>query len=443
MTSPTPTERFRPTDRSERLLLLVVGLCYLPFTFLGLGSDGDADAVVRAVHAWLATGHYVYSRPPSFPVHELSVAMLYPWGGSLATNLGSLGMALLQVAAVLHVCRSYGVTQRLLIACATATHPLFIVAATSTMDYTWSTGLAWCGLSAWLGGRYTLAGVLLGLGVGGRLTAGLIVAGFVMSALWSRDRPIRAVAHVAVVSVLTTAACYFPAFASSSYDFRFLHYTVPDWWGGWGLVARFVYKNIYFVGLQTALVLVAVLAVSFRSAGVSRAGRSRPLLILSGTVVLFVEALFLKVPIETAYLLPALPFAWILAGHVLARRQGCLIALVIAQASYNVVSVNLLRPDVQYAARTGTFGAWIEPGALITDTQERLRRERARRAASTFVRHRIVEMHPHLWPGGEAARLEASALLARVGRRPMPIDGRDDPWSAGQSVLEPIDTQEP
>lgn len=50
----------------------------------------------------------------------------------------------------------------------------------------------------------------------------------------------------------------------------------------------------------------------------------------------------------------------------------------------------------------------------------------------------VVEMHPHLWPGGPAARAAGERLLADLGRRPVAIDPQADPWSAGAVLLEPV-----
>ena len=50
----------------------------------------------------------------------------------------------------------------------------------------------------------------------------------------------------------------------------------------------------------------------------------------------------------------------------------------------------------------------------------------------------IVEMHPHLWPGGEVTRAEGERLLAALGRRLVPISGHGDPWAVGIAALEPV-----
>ncbi len=50
----------------------------------------------------------------------------------------------------------------------------------------------------------------------------------------------------------------------------------------------------------------------------------------------------------------------------------------------------------------------------------------------------VVEMHPHLWPGGAAARDEGERLLADLGRRAVAVGAERDPWAAGAVILDPV-----
>ena len=60
------------------------------------------------------------------------------------------------------------------------------------------------------------------------------------------------------LSALVLAGCvtilwYVPAFVAEGYSFGFVKVLVPEWWGGWGLPARWVYKNIYLFGLPAVV----------------------------------------------------------------------------------------------------------------------------------------------------------------------------------------------
>lgn len=50
----------------------------------------------------------------------------------------------------------------------------------------------------------------------------------------------------------------------------------------------------------------------------------------------------------------------------------------------------------------------------------------------------FVELHPHMYPDGEASRAAGARLIAELGLRPVPVgDARRDPWSVGCVSLEP------
>jgi FkbM family methyltransferase len=63
-------------------------------------------------------------------------------------------------------------------------------------------------------------------------------------------------------------------------------------------------------------------------------------------------------------------------------------------------------------------------------------------AAETIRRARpqvFVELHPHMYPYGEASRAAGARLIADLGLRPVPVgNGGRDPWAVGCVSLETI-----
>jgi hypothetical protein len=361
-------------DRRAGYFLLAAALAYVPLTRLGFGSDGDSDAVMATVYSLISHGRYHYSRPPSFPVHEAGSTLAFLLAGPIGPNLASLAMSVAALALVMHLCRVYAIPHALLVAAGIAVNPFFIVASTSTIDYMWATAFVLGGTAAAVAGSPILSGVAFGLACGARLscvlpcTAILTVRAITVPGSW------RQAALALTVAGLVTILCYIPAFVVSGYRFGFVTYLVPDWWGGWSVVARFVYKNIYLFGLQTCI--AAALILARRKDSPWREHRDVSLLCLAA--IASVEAVFARVPIEIGYLLPMLPFVWLLLGMALGRRPRLLAALVIVQASYGVISFNIAKPDVYHVARAGRVGFWVEPGVLVSDTRERLARDRLR-----------------------------------------------------------------
>lgn len=260
-------------------------------------------------------------------------------------------MALVALGAFLALCRRLRVPHAPLLALTLSVHPLFWVSATSTMDYVWALGFGLAGGVFLLDRRWALAGLLFALAIGSRITSVLLVAVLVGYVLW------------------LGALCFVPTLVQYGGGFGFLVPVGAEEQAGWSWaerLGRFVYKNVYAWGLPAALVLAAVIgrALVKRAEWVPMLG-----LVVAGVVAY--EALYLRYPLEPEYLLPVVPFVLIGTGLLAGRRW--LVALCVFVALYNVVSLNVARPDRPNHARSAEVGLWIEPGHLVTDTAQRLR----------------------------------------------------------------------
>ncbi len=355
---------------SPRALFLVgVALLYAPWLFLGYGADDDAYRIIRTGRVLLEEGTYVGSRNPGYLVPELGTMVLNALGGSVLANAGTLALGLIALGAFLSLAERLAVPHRFLLAAGFALHPVFWSNATASMDHVWALGFLLAGWLALLDRRWVGAGVLLALAVGSRFTLAPAV-GLVLGYAWLSERAERAgVGRAAGLAVLLGAACYLPSAWEFGWTLGFLE---PAGLGGaelwtWPLrLGRWGYKNVYFWGLGGTLALAgfAVLAV--------RHPERRRLLALVAAVVLAYEALYLRFPLDVGYLLPMLPFVLLGLGVVLAARRAWLVAFVVLVASYNLVSVNLARPDQPFGASDAAFGLWVEPGFLWQQTRIRL-----------------------------------------------------------------------
>src|SRR5581483_7865126 len=141
---------------------------------------------------WLWSHHaYLPSRLPGYPVHELSAALLIR-GGWLATNSATLLMSLAGVWLFAAIARRHRLPQPGLLVLTFAFTPLLWNNSTVTMDYNWGLTFVLAAYLALSDRRYLLAGVLLGLGAGCRLTEAAFVGPFLLILLRER-RPGEAV----------------------------------------------------------------------------------------------------------------------------------------------------------------------------------------------------------------------------------------------------------
>jgi len=359
----------RDIDRNKWILIGCATCLYLPLIFTGPGSDPDSMRELRSGATLLWQHRYALSRPPGYFPYELLCGILYALGGTVANNFATMAMSLALLDSFLRVCTHFEAPHRYLLAATMAIQPVYWCASTSTIDFIWALGCFFLGFRQLLNRRYFLAAAMLGLAVGIRLSSILLAGPLLIWEIVERPRDAK-LWLASTLAVAVGAALYLPEFISSGNSLRFLTYYV----GAWTLtdhLGRFIYKNVYFWGLPATVLLVIAAPMLMRaSAGCDR--KFRRIVVLSISIVLAFEALFLKIPVQRAYLLPMLPFVLILLGIALRDHQRILLALMLAVFSYSLGNLNLARPDVPDHARRARCGFFIEPGYLVSDTAARL-----------------------------------------------------------------------
>jgi len=355
-------------DRARLALLATVAILYLPFIFMGPGSDADSFRVLNSGATLLWHHLYIPSRPPGCFPYEALTGILFAFGGTVATDLATLGMSIALLASFLGVCEHFEVPHRLLLGATMAIHPIYCASSTSTIDFIWALGWFFIGFSLLLKPRYLAAAAMLGLAVGIRLTSVLLVAPLLIWELAKKPRDLR-MWFAAVLATAIGIACYVPAFLHAGDSMSFLTYYVGDWSIA-EYAGRFIYKNIYFWGLPAAMFFVAISPTLVR--GLSLADRKYSgLIIVSVIIVVAFEALFLKLPVQRAYLLPILPFALILFA-IAFRDRRILIAIAILIFSFDFVNLNIAKPDLRDHAARATIGLFVEAGYLFDDAARRV-----------------------------------------------------------------------
>ena len=329
----------------HRLRLAWVAMALLatrvPLLFGGYGSDDDAwRNIVAALHARDA-GHYVPSRAPGFPLYEGLLTALAP-GGSLVTNLAAVLAGIIALALFWGLLEDLKVRNREWVWTAFAFGSAMWVEISQTMDY--SLGLA-CFLAAWrlvLRERYFLAGILIALATGCRATYLLLGAAFLVLMLWRRAGW-KACAAYALGCGPLALALFVPYLLSPEArellgDFR-LHTGRHATLGNvipWARVCV-----VWLIGHFGLLVIGSfALALLVGRARWPRGPRIAPQAehAFELAVVAITISLFLLIPGEGIYLLPALPVVLIAMSRILPR--GWLAAAAIAMVAESLVSIS-------------------------------------------------------------------------------------------------------
>ncbi len=344
------------------------------FLSLGYGLDDDAWLVARAADILSSGGGYVASRLPGYPSVELIFGGLFGMFGT-SVVLGNLAASVAGLVAVLGIWilldGEVSESVRVFSAVAVAFHAAMWKASVTTLDPIFGTAFLVLSAAAVSRRRPTLAGVLLGLAVGCRMTNALAALPI---AVFARSRSVEwksAVRIVATGGIVGVSLFLLPAL---TYGIGFLNYE-PVIQRDFITGGYKVYREL--VGLP--LVLGSVLAVGAVLVSGRRRRRLRnlidePLVLLGTGAVLVLTTPFLILPTDPQYLLPWVPFGvLVLAGlvrqHVV--RGWWAIGLLVAAVVPSVVGFGLLDLDC-WRSRGELRPVWMCPGQIFEHYSERV-----------------------------------------------------------------------
>jgi hypothetical protein len=333
---PLATRAPRAAWMGPALLAAGVAVSRAPFLAPGYGTDTDAWKLAYAARFIATQGHYLVSRLPGYPIQELVSAVVWK-GGPLALNALSALFSVLATVLLFLAARRLGIRHAAWLALAFAFTPAVYIGSVSAMDYLWAAAFLMGALGLALDGRAAAAGIALGLATGSRITSAMFLLPLaLLLASGTRAPHARRTLVLALSAALTGAACYVPAYLT--YGVRFLSYYEPqgprhsvlEFLAGMLRPGHGAFAAVFVAGQGTVGVfgLLGAAAVGVCVAGaliaLARRGRARagtdgpaplPLWGLALGVVLPV-ALYLRLPSDEGYLIPAVPFLLLLLGRL-------------------------------------------------------------------------------------------------------------------------------
>ena len=346
-------------------LLALAGLALLatrwPLLVHGYGSDQDAwRYVVSALHTRVS-GQYQPSRVPGFPAFELPLALIVPLG-PFATNLVAAIAGIVAAWLFWQIARRLQHPRPGLLALGFALSPAIWLQATQTMDYAQATAFLLAGWLCLLQSRAGWAGVWLALAAASRPTLALLVpvAGLYLlltAARWS------SLARFAIGFGVVFAGLELPALmhpdtqgASGQFAFHAARQHVS-----FATFIPVVRGAIVFLIGKLGLPLLFVGAVAHWRQRDPRARLGSPIereasFVFELFSLVIIGVLYLLVPLDTGYLIPALPLLLSLLARVIA--PGWLIAMLVA------VALEVLAQPLLGAGR-------VVPGRLFLETRLR------------------------------------------------------------------------
>jgi hypothetical protein len=311
-----------PTDARGSLGLVLLAAFVLasrlPCISGDYGADPDCYRVVNAARQIAFTSHYVESRLPGYPVQEYALSLLIR--GGLTSPATSNGLtALFSVAACLFlalILRSIGLREYVLASAAFALTPVVYISSSCSIDYMWAVAFVLGATYLVLRERPVVAGCLLGLGVGCRITSAamLPLLGVLLFVTAPPKRRQKKTALFVGTAAIVGLFCFSPVMLRHGLAL-FTFVEPPEYPPLAGVVSRATTGVWGTLGTMAWIGVASVLATEwFRHR--LRTPQRPGVLLLCCIVVLVYAAIYVRLPLESGYLVPMVPFAIIGLGLV-------------------------------------------------------------------------------------------------------------------------------
>jgi len=313
------SNRNLPASFQAIILGIITFLSRLPFIFNGYGTEEDSWGLVLNAFRMREEGAYSFSRMPGHPLHEITLS-ISPITSPAVFNGLSMLFGLAAVILFYYLLRKYKFKFAFEGALMFAFVPVFYISNTYTIDYAWAIAFV---LGSWLAlknDRLIIAGALLGLAVGCRITAGAMALPF-MIMLW-KGRPKEWLGKVFVLgatSLLVTIVLFLPVWQTYGWEF-FGAYKLPS-----PPLPKVFYKGSFgvfgFLG-RAGLIVAAFISLKDRNNITSPFGEKPAVtdrLAWISIVVIFLVA-YLSYPEKSAFMIPLLPALVLLSGWCFNRR---------------------------------------------------------------------------------------------------------------------------
>jgi hypothetical protein len=359
-----PSVEPRREQRLLALATLAILATRLPWIGAGYGSDPDGYRVVAAARAIAQTGDYHASRLPGYPVYEtlgVLTAHSAPWVSNAVTALFSAA-AFVLFALIL---RYFKVRAAILLAAGFAMTPVIYLNSCCTMDYVPALALMLAATYALLRNHWAVAGLCLGLATGCRITSGLL--GIAMCLwLWLELPPKRALRQCLLLgssSLAVAGLCFVPAYRHYGKDF-FSFYD-NAWYPPWDVVVARALPNVWGSLGVLALALLLLMAPFYaRELRVRwRDARTRHALMFAGLAIALYALAFLRLPDESGYLAPAIPFVLLAIALAAPKRVSSALAVALLLAGFVTID----------RAGVGLNGPVVEDHAVRESQQQATR----------------------------------------------------------------------
>jgi len=287
-------------------LFAIVFISRLPFLSPGFGTDEDAWWTIKAAKDLATTGAYHYSRKPGFPVLEYVYSWIWDKNPVILNGITALFSAVAVLFFALSV-RKHRIGSPFWAGLMFAFSPVVYIASTTTMDYMWAMAFIMVSYYLLINRRYMFSALFLGIAVGCRITSAVMMFPFVITIFATEKRKkewiYQSLAFVSTVLIMIIIF-YYPIY--TIYNKEMFKFPI----GGRPLASELsqLFGNLGFMTIVLSVFISLIIQIKndYKKA-IKKLFEKRSEIWL--TIIIIYTILYLDMPHEPGYLIPALPFA--------------------------------------------------------------------------------------------------------------------------------------
>ncbi|WP_157736171.1 hypothetical protein [Granulosicoccus antarcticus] len=337
--------------------------------------------MLKAGQNYLINSDYQPSRFQGSLIPELIISATSLIGGHYLSNLISviLGVGTLYIFHLL-LSKMFKKKETTLIILIVGFNPYFVIASSTSIDYIYSLFFIFLGSLLLFKNFRIIAAISFALALSSRLSnamlVGLVYLYFILPTVKTDKNKFFILFLSGLFSLILTLALYIPAYTSAGNTLSFLSYAIGDWSAS-QYVARFIYKNIALFGMITSIFIYLSFFYYITTQKI-HTDHSK-LFYFAVCAFIIEEALFLKIPLEISYLLPAVFLLLPLYIHVTKSSFFGYILLFLS-IFYNFINIDFLKMEytmenpkaTDMKEATGAkIGLFIKQGAVYNDIKTR------------------------------------------------------------------------
>ncbi len=299
------------------LIFLISRIPFINLGFSALSTQTDLDTLAVVNSAYLIRYDHVYtvSRFPGYPLYEGVNALLIS-GGWIATNMATVIISFICIILFAKILNIFKIKNKALLVFTFAFIPMIWINSVITMDYMWA--LMFIMLGSYLGfsGKYSLAGISIGLAVGSRFTSVFMVIPILYWAI-SKKVNLREILTFISTAVGTSIILFLPVFYRYRLDLfqgsGFLS-TTPVGKPMFLAAASSALNNMVMelFGMAAFVFLIFFMILTFKK---KSSAEHRDLLNFCWLIILIYVILYFIFPYKVAYLIPVIPWGLIVLNE--------------------------------------------------------------------------------------------------------------------------------